>query len=283
VAPTQARGKVEILTTWGHANFEGAGGGAMKKQQDKEKTFFQLWVEYLKRSADYKEFCEWVAKRRKNPELLAPVKFYKIEGSKEVFNYSVFGPVHDPRWTFDEWWYNHQKKLSHRRTHSSPKPIEDYIEIIGRDMRWYIDSFQRQKGKEPTLKEFIDNFPSYLKGEPFIYLMVNIGGIEIQALKDQFGSMIKQKIKEPYFKYWDWSCKRWYQPVMGKKMIDELERYLKVYDRRKKRTPWRQIIEEFSCDFTENKRRAFLQDKKNAEKIIENVEYGFFPGRFRKG
>lgn len=46
----------------------------MAKKSNK-KEIYRLWWEYLKRSEDYKEFCEWFREKRKNPDIPIPDKF----------------------------------------------------------------------------------------------------------------------------------------------------------------------------------------------------------------
>lgn len=262
----------------------------MRKNEDREKEFFSLWIEYLKRSSDYKDFCDWIAQKRKNPELPWPTKFRenaRQSGStpKEILNYHVFGPIHEPRWTFNEWWKNHQKKLSYRKSHSSPRPIEDYIEIMPLHMKSCAESFERHEGREPTLKEFIDTFPSYLKKDPFIWLMINVSIIETKELKNQFGKLISQKIKEPRFRIEGQFDRRWYEPSTNYIRFDELKRHLRIYDFLEAGMKWKNIAEgdeaykNHSAD-PETTKRLIYMDREKARIIIKNTEYGIFPGKY---
>ncbi|MDD5007481.1 MAG: hypothetical protein PHU49_07965 [Syntrophorhabdaceae bacterium] len=65
----------------------------------------------------------------------------------------------------------------------------------------------------------------------------------------------------------------------------ELEQYLKVYDLRKQRKKWKDIIsivspEQDLDDEYENTRRIFLRYNENAKKIINNLSSGSFPGSY---
>ncbi len=77
-------------------------------ENQKEKEFFNLWWEYLKRSENYKQYCKIV---RKNiidkgiqyEDIKWPKKFQDEKLLQNMFQYSLgFGDIHIK--TFDYWW-----------------------------------------------------------------------------------------------------------------------------------------------------------------------------------
>ncbi len=63
--------------------------------------------------------------------------------------------------------------------------------------------------------------------------------------------------------------------------MDELKRYLEIFDLRKKFS-MKQIIEKKGKNSKEsNIVSKFHQDLKRAKKIIKNVELGYFPGNYQ--
>ena len=65
--------------------------------------------------------------------------------------------------------------------------------------------------------------------------------------------------------------------------IDELKRYLDIFDLRKKYS-MKQIIEMKGKNSKDtNIVSIFHQDLKRAKKIIKNVEKGYFPGNYQRG
>jgi len=263
----------------------------MGKQENREKEIFRLWIEYLKRSDDYKEFCEWVTKKRKNKKLPPPDKFKKDPktGSAplEIFNYFSFGPVHDPHWTFEEWWADHKKKLTYWQANSTSRAVEDCREFIGRRIDSCLEFFKRQ-GREPTLQEFKDYFLKRLNAETYFSFLMIDNSESKEVIEVEFKKILKELKKDPLIKGLELSRKRRYIPSTNYVRMDELKRHLRIYDKWKESRGHLNInkiikTDEYYRDRKEKDdvaRRLVYMDIAKAKKIIRNAEFGIFPGKY---
>lgn len=253
---------------------------------NREKRYYQLCIEYLRQSEDYRDFCAWVVIKRENHTLPVPDKFKNdpITGSapKELFNYLIFGNIHDPVFSFDEWFDRHKEKARYREKHSSPQPIEDFLEHLEGYMDTAIQSFKRHhKDKQPTLLEFKNHFPQWLRGiygNHFLFLSVNPNyPTSPKNIVEQFDKLLTEKKKKRFKHGFRYSI----PDVRGIK-FDALERYLAVYIKREKeKMKWKDIIGTISPKLNyENVRRAYLMDFRNAKRLVRSVEFGIFPGKY---
>lgn len=257
-----------------------------KKTIDREREYYRLWIEYLKLSKDYKEFCFWFEEKRKNPNLAKPEKFHKRKdssGPKEIPNYLTFGNIHDPKFSFDKWFESHKKGMNYAELHKSPKAIEDFTESIG----WYIDtaanSFKRKFNREPSLQELKEYLAGHIMKRVFgnrLYLMVDVTD---KAVIEQFKTLVKKKKEEPIVKGHYYSSIRNRQPIITYELIDELKTYLEIYKLRESGLKPQEVIQahnpkhkkiEKGYDSIERLYRLYYQ---KAKSIIKNTEYGIFP------
>lgn len=251
----------------------------------KGKEIYKLWWEYLKRSDDYKEFCEWMRKKRINNKIPVPDKFKKDSkgnAPKELINFLTFHDIH--AFSFDEWWEIHKERLDYKKTyHNLLKPIEDYANFIEGDFDDCIESFKRYEGREPSLKEFKKYFCQLLKqrSSMFSYFMVTITE-DKSVLKNEFNKIISSQRKKPYVKS-SISIKRNSYPRRDEKhiRIDELKKYLDVYDLRQQKLKPKEIIKRINSNDDPDDldiQRAYRDHFQKAKKIIKFVERGIFPG-----
>ncbi len=70
-------------------------------EKEREKRVYQLWIEYLKRSDDYRKFCEGKEKQRRNPShrTWIPNKYERGPEGKELdrrmeWLFLHFGNIH---------------------------------------------------------------------------------------------------------------------------------------------------------------------------------------------
>jgi hypothetical protein len=225
----------------------------MRKTQENKKEVYWLWCEYLKRSQDYKEFCEWFEKRRKK-KIRLPEKFRKdpVTGnaSKEFLTFIHFGNVH--KVSFNEWWAEFKRKLDYYKTDegNTPKRIEHLSDL---DKKRY---------------------PEY------IYLKVRIEGEDPEDLRQSFTKIIneaKKKIERRIILY------RKYRKTTTRVHAPELRKYLSVYDMRQKDMKYEDILKH-----TRPKPKGDIADQirqlksfnAKAKTIIKNVERGLFPGPY---
>lgn len=268
----------------------------MKEDKGSEKEFYRLWYEYLKRSDNYKDFCKWVSKKRKNKKFPVPEKFKKsANGSspKELFTYLRFRDIYTN--SFETLWRFLEKNLKHIETNSSPKGVENYNEFVGGHIDSCIESFKRHNKRLPNLQEFRDAFLKMINEgwlRSFLFLMVNVSVRTDDDLIRQFKNIIKEKRKDPHVKMYDLACRRNLKPSPDDKHIPikELRTYLKVYDLAKKHgyDPTQrntakkiyEIIDEQRGKLPESTERKYRMYLSKAKRIIENTEHGFFPGKY---
>lgn len=273
---------------------------------EREKKYYGLWIEYLKQSGDYKDFCQWVVKKRKNPNLPVPEKFHKSkDGSapKEVFIFFTFGNIHDSKFSFDKWWKRHKEKLNYTMLHKSPKAIEDFTEYIGGYIDTSIDSFKRHFKREPSLQELKEWLTNHIMKKVFgnsLYLMVNATD---ETVIEQFKGLVKKKKEDPRIKAFYFSSIKNRQPIINYEILSELQTYLKVYvfvsdlikrqGDTKKSEAMKKAVEFFTKESIEEMKNTGRGNYKGdrysstmrkynlyyakAEQIIKNLEHGFFP------
>ena len=257
-----------------------------KKKNDIEKEYYRLWIEYLKLSKDYKDFCLWVIKKRKNLTLPVPEKFHKGKNGsapKEVSNYLTFGNIHDPKFSFDKWWQGHKEKLEYTELHKSPKAIEDFTEHIEGYIDSTIDSFKRHFKREPSLPELKEWLTAHTMKKVFgnsLYLMVDVTN---ETVIEQFKGLVKKKKEDPRIKgFWYAGIKN-KKPVINYEILDDIQTYLDVYKLREQELKPQDVIKSHNprykttnegYDSAERLYRIYYQ---KAKAIKENVEHGFFP------
>lgn len=88
---------------------------------EQEKERYRLWVEYLKESGAYAITCDYLAKCLNVRDYVNFAISYGqsrheiIEQLRDDVNrfwrfYNFFGDIHDPSYSFDDWWKNEYKK-----------------------------------------------------------------------------------------------------------------------------------------------------------------------------
>lgn len=258
------------------------------EKSGKEREIYNLWWEYLKRSKDYKEYCEF--QRRKNIETHAPKKFQVNVKRGYIppvtIAYHWFGDVHVN--SFEKWWEFHQRKATNEAVKIVSDSIIDYSDVVTQHMEICIDSFIAQKGRTPTLDEFTFYFSDYMKSDKdgFIYLWVNPWHAPIKEMTKRFEEIVtEQKRNIPQIQKIELALEKYRKPSsLNRIRLDELKRYLQVYDLRNRGLKWNDIIKKLNR--TDDKaiieivRVEFHRYLRKAKAIIKNVERGIFPGEY---
>ena len=225
--------------------------------------------------------------------------------------YGRFGDVHTD--SFEKWWNSTKKQMEEREKIPC---LYDYIDFIKIDLLDCADVLKsrnelklirnlntddhskiikflkslKDKEKEPTLNELVEYFPVYLKKKYTggSFLIVNVARKSKEELENQFTEFIKKQKQEPNIKKLEWDSKRNYKIFSNTKYrhsslrVDELKRYLNIYDMRKNGLSMSEIIKTMGKDNKNTDTRSiFHQDLKRARKIIKNVESGTFPGNYQ--
>lgn len=257
-------------------------------EQQQDRRTWELNWEYLKRNARYKRYCEYMRKKSKNPNVPIPNEFLTADkySPDEAFEYHRFGDVH--RTNFDDWWRGKESKIIYY-----PPSIEDYTETFEHDFGECVRIFKSNEGREPTLEELKKSPLRRMRLFPQrLYLKVTLSDdITLKDLQPEFKAFIKKRKRDPFFLELEYRKKRYMRPtaeVIGRDLrLDELQRYLEVYDKRAPKPPmkWDDIINTISPKADPNSaevRRAFRMDMEKARRIITNVGAGFFPGQYEK-
>lgn len=237
------------------------------------KIIYKLWWEYLKRSDKYKEFCE------RGFELGCD---YWGDAYRPFIGYlKTFGNIFEQE--FEDWWNSPRRK---RWQSLGTYPVLDL-----RDSNSYHDLyFESLSTSDKELQK--DNFPSPKKiseiiksDKHYIFVAVPVVGQEDMPI---IAKQIK-KIRDAYkktagVKKADKEIRTFPLPSTRIRK-EELERYLDVFDfrygnqRLKMKEVMKAVNKKRNESVAENESEFFHYQSK-AKKIIENVEKGYFPGKY---
>lgn len=262
-------------------------------RQTVEKEVLQLWQDYLKHSEVYRRFCEFWDKRIFEDQNTPIPQEFDDSG---INSHKIFGCISNYRRfnnLFIDFKLQEQKKKKLWKKgaplrkalgiNKLPAPIErgpvveNYADIVEEDINFAIEFLKSKYGREPNLQEFkvffmecIKDYPDllHLRVSPFNPRPSDRSGY-IKSLEKEFSNFIKNKVLK--------------KPASSTRIrLDELKRYLSVYELRKKGLKWKDVVKKIGKNkvFTDDVRRAFVADHEKAKKIIENAERGVFPGRY---
>lgn len=232
------------------------------------KKIYELWIEYLKRSEDYKIVCRYVAQNKKQLPL-SPVPD-ELSGKESLLTtYLFFGDVHTR--TPDEIIFSIEMWKEIFSTMTSP--IIDYSDLAESEIDRLILIFKKSNKRDPNIKELKNAFSLLLKNSGAIYLKVEMSVATREELEKRFSKILteqKKRLKE---------IPSLIPPPSIR--LEDLERYLRVFDYRKDHLKWDKIIsiEPHKKSALHNE-RIFKRYLQYAKKIIKNVENGVFPGEY---
>ncbi|HOI75201.1 MAG TPA: hypothetical protein PLO63_13735 [Syntrophales bacterium] len=213
--------------------------------------------EYLKRSEKYESFCKRSSKER--PTSLADLALYR--------NWQRFGDIYNRR--FDEWWEEERQRN---------RKVSDLCEDL--EEQYSIYAYYAVLGQETingNVESLDDSLGAYFRNQEedgYLYLKISL---DRKPSMRSIVEIINRKIE-----------KRTEHSLIKKKQLgnirDEYQAYLDVYDRRKEKMKWRDIIEDIgtaadkSAEFEMTKRKYQRYHAKAIE-LIESAEMGIFPKR----
>lgn len=231
-----------------------------------QKNKYRLWYEFLKRSSDYKELCNWNKAVLSDSGIPIPDKFVHPKrqscGMPIVSVFGVFGDVHDR--TFEDWWTHRNEKV----LFVGDKRVNIVRSNGVRLMNELSNTFDKFQTVKSTCICIEVDIASPCSDEE---LCKNVMDIIKQFRNDEEGKFLQavNRVMEGLI------------PSTVNVKSDAMERYLKVYDLRivgKKR--WKDVIELLSpqADSKDsNVLRAYQRDLEKAKKIIQSAERGIFP------
>jgi hypothetical protein len=267
----------------------------------KNKEIYVLWWEYLKRSERYRKFCNWWKHGGKKP-LPDQLRQYH----QPMWNtYMNFGDVNSK--SFEKWWKSeldnplpcpyHPYYPYYPYYPDFGKNIIDYRSVIEKDIYNIYRKLKKEKRKKPSIKELMHNIKMYMTSweKERLYILVEFQHASIDNIVKEFHRVLSKKKKEPHIKEASRSIKGMKGITTIKKKpstTQELQRYLRVYDCKKRGLTIPQIANEIQNSFPkvnkfeddeyhynpQNVQSAIKRDLRKAKKIISNVELGYFPG-----
>lgn len=255
-----------------------------------QKDIYRLWWEYLKLSDDYKKYCISPAfrkqiKKEEDAQRIFPwpefvVQLYKTQSyAKDLTDtYESFGNVHTD--LFDEFWERKGKDLKLY----FPSSISNFsmtFELLCRNYE-HLDS----KGR-PNLKEFQKYVLDFLNNNKYMITLEILFAHPVNKIEADFKKLLNKKFKTIEVKVFG-KASQWFRcknlvPTPNVRM-DEVKRYLevlKVYKdhKLKGKEAFKKVIPDGKYS-NKNQRRAFFRDKEKGERILKNVEAGYFPGYY---
>jgi len=256
---------------------------------EKDREIYNLWWEYLKRSVKYREFCNWWKHGGKEP-----LPDHLRQYHQSMWNtYTQFGDVNNE--SFEEWWNVEIETQFPSPYHpyypESDKNMTDYKSVIGKDILKIHRKFKKEQGREPSIKELIHNLELYMTfwEKERLYLLVEFQHASKAELIEEFHDFLSDRMKEPHVTEVLRSIKgmKGISTIRKKpSTVEELERYLRVYDYRNEGLTYSEVakamwvITNDDDDYSYDTERIIKRDLRNAKKIIANVENGYFPGQY---
>lgn len=284
-----------------------------KKNEKKptEKEVYRLWWEFLKRSEKYKIYCAAVRKvmddacKKKGEEYVRKIErlilkhtpqrenkvirqlFASNYPTDELNDSNVLDEVinMEENWltfrdifvgSFDDWWKSQEK-------------MDFSVPMVALNDLDAIEKFPYFLKKCTELKENGSNLSpqeviNTLIDEEYEYLFIAVPMVGNMTMDDISKAIAETRAKwrkKDRFILSDYYFRRFFMPV-SRIRFDELERYLRVYDRKQQGLKIKEIIADLDpfkrCN-DGDVQRVFRSDLQKAKKIIRNVESGFFPER----
>lgn len=266
-------------------------------EENRKKRRERLKWEYLKRSDDYRELCEWHREKAKNLKLVLPDKFQPATGHLQDIKpinltYAKYKNIYIT--SFDTWYFDYYGK------DGEDNPLGSVDDLSGTDpsMRYFmrntftyiINRCKRVLGREPSsFLEMADLLCSQMRmeGGSRTYLTINQSEFtagEAQRLADEVKKILMKRVPRDRLRE------------------KELKIYLEVYDMRKekrsdddiKRKIYKKVDRLGNVEggrSRDNKGEKDVTDEiskyyRYAEKIIKNSEIdiysdeNIFPGKY---
>jgi hypothetical protein len=278
--------------------------GKIVSRKQNEEELYRLWIEYLKRSEKYKQFCSILADKKKDLSISIP---YEYKGTHWISLYSIFGPIHSDIWNFPEWWKIHQERLKGgivfvedavtRKIFKMPEldreyPVQEYADFIPRHIDICVSRFKFHNDNDPTIEQLKEQFVEELKTGMLsnrVILQIDPQGLPTESLLNEIRKLLKHKRKTSKgVAFREIKAQAYLRTTSERPNLAALKRYLEVYDLKMNGLKCSEII-----DVIKKKRKLDkLYDKADlireceyqcqcATQIIENIEQDLvlgFPG-----
>ena len=256
------------------------------------KKIYNLWWDFLKLSDRYDQYC------KQNPQ---PGPTWSLENSfinegyydqvkvgtlpMSLFpTHHTFGNVFEM--SFETFWRN-KGQLIKKRFSTKDKPVED---LKRQYFEWTIDyeDICDARKQDPVYEDFKEFIFRRLSHETKIHLAINlmspIGEIT-KAIKQSVNRDVQKKLSD-IIRNAQWErCCQLCMPTPNLR-ISEVDRYLEVLKVFKRglrgKFAYKEIFPNGDYDEDTDQRTVFYSDRRKGERILKNVEKGFFPGIYEK-
>lgn len=241
------------------------------------KDVYRLWVEYLKLSLSYQEYCDLMKRKKEIPLSLLPNEFKGKEGL--IVNYMIFGNIFEK--SFEEIW------PSIDFWNAVASPISDFGESISSLIDNCIDNFKKEHGKEPTSQDIKNILVKTFDDPTKLYLKIDLTKGTLDEIVDQFKNMINEyrnvRIMSHFINQSKISSSLFLKQHT-RVNLKKLQRCLDIYKLKKiERLTMKQVIEKIGdkadIDDPSDKdiQSPYWRDLKRAKDIIEHIEKCTFP------
>jgi hypothetical protein len=282
-----------------------------------KKDICRLWWEYLKRSQDYKLFCDNLACDSLARICLLRGGFYWLDNYQKFLKFvdlwDTFGNIHTG--SFEKWW-NTVRTRKRRNAVVDLDKVPYYFEayeFLGSspaDPDFHFDIEKARAIERNVLSKLKKMFKvpvptkkhkpkSETKNERYLRLQVDVlSDFSNQEIAKQIAKLITKRRKKilkrdlsTYFRkravgteYFRHSIE--FIPSSERIRYQELQRYLLIYDLHTEDLTMKQIVERLGTEYEKQHckeaaiQRSYRLDLQKAKKIIVNVENLEFPGRY---
>jgi hypothetical protein len=239
-----------------------------EKDEQRLKELFKLWIEYLRRSDSYRQLCEFA----KTVDFVLPSFLpERLKDKKELIDYyDALGDIFNS--SFEELWARRQDYVSILDQANSS--VKNWASLVEKDFDKCVSLFRKRHGKDPTLSQFKAMFLAMIRGSDGLYLKLRFSKTRIEQI---------QKKLVPILEEYQKGASRGFLHPTSHGRPDEIRTYLQVYDYDKK-LPMKDIIRLMHPKDNVDDPVVlgnFYAYRACANKIMENVEKGIFPGKFR--
>ncbi|HDM78518.1 MAG TPA: hypothetical protein ENG51_18955 [Deltaproteobacteria bacterium] len=260
------------------------------------RRFYELWIEYLKESEEYKAVCSQLAAfgitetgenglRKAIDAELWPEKPPRVS-----LCFYYFGNIFDS-FDFETWWKENGWALTmFNKDFSEDTQIWPYHKMAGYHLRLARDRFKERNGREPTLDELESAYTEHMK-KLEIYWVAPFGfdGVTRTRLKNDFASItnrIAPALHRAHEEPMKPSILLQPQRKLNAKTAKYVERYLRVYRLRKQGLTFDDIASELGLEQRNERYRIGIGDPPRqvkayhdyAKRLINNALVMTFPG-----
>ena len=236
----------------------------------REKEFEEIKWQYWNKSNSFKLLWRYYRAKKLNPSTPFPDKF-KNDEMKKTFQaareYWLYWVNHEPETaSFDDYWnFKEEVRRAFAGDKNRNKYIEDYREVVTRDIDRIINRFKRIKNRKPRLDELRENL--ILEMTDSRHSVLKIYRYDFTETEDQeIQKQIMRSLKKNHVDSAN------FHP-------EALKQYLKAWELRKESNPKKPLVEiyelikEKGVTIEDKAGKAFRCIEK-ADKIIENLEAG---------